>query len=162
MALTIYTSLDAVPASLRVIEVNDVFFNGGTKLMNTPETAMILERVDKAKRVSDTTFIGRDVNLGALYKKNLSTGAKTLLNITQYADKDGFCFSTRECGINALVLLIELSSHVNSSVFWEFPCIPYDGPDACEIVYDGVLYTSYEKFFNTLYYEDREVDDIDD
>lgn len=52
---------------------------------------------------SPATFIGRDPSLGALYKQHLSTGTKTLLNVLNHPDK---CFSTIECGYNALTLLM--------------------------------------------------------
>lgn len=44
----------------------------------------ILRIIDQAEYCSEKTFIGRDKSLGALFTDNLSTGTKTLLNISQH------------------------------------------------------------------------------
>lgn len=101
MSLNIYTNKADIPSNIDFIDYNDIFFNGEL-LKNTELTKFILNKIDKAAYNSPTTFIGRDPDLGTIYKEHLSTGCKTLLNIVNNPDK---CFDVIECGPNALKLL---------------------------------------------------------
>lgn len=87
----------------KVVRINDAYFLANTKLEDTEQCRRILRIIDQAEYCSEKTFIGRDKSLGALFTDNLSTGTKTLLNISQHRD---LCFDTIECGNNALTLLM--------------------------------------------------------
>lgn len=95
MSLQVYNKTDP---PISVIVDNDTYFDGHTELDSGDMCAGILKVIDKAVYNSPATFIGRDPSLGAL-----STGTKTLLNISQHRD---LCFDTIECGNNALTLLM--------------------------------------------------------
>lgn len=84
-------------------------------------------------------FIGRDKSLGALFTDNLSTGTKTLLNISQHRD---LCFDTIECGNNALTLLMgftEGQAVLRTGVVWD-PDI-WDSLGVLDVVFDGNRFT---------------------
>ena len=68
----------------KVVRINDAYFLANTKLEDTEQCRRILRIIDQAEYCSEKTFIGRDKSLGALFTDNLSTGTKTLLNISQH------------------------------------------------------------------------------
>lgn len=70
----------------KVVRINDAYFLANTKLEDTEQCRRILRIIDQAEYCSEKTFIGRDKSLGALFTDNLSTGTKTLLNISQHRD----------------------------------------------------------------------------
>lgn len=95
--------------------------------------------IDQAEYCSEKTFIGRDKSLGALFTDNLSTGTKTLLNISQHRD---LCFDTIECGNNALTLLMgftEGQTVLHPGVVWD-PDI-WDSLGVLDVVFDGNHFT---------------------
>lgn len=103
----------------KVVRINDAYFLANTKLEDTEQCRRILRIIDQAEYCSEKTFIGRDKSLGALFTDNLSTGAKTLLNISQHRD---LCFDTIECGNNALTLLMgftEGQAVLHPGVVWD-------------------------------------------
>lgn len=116
MSLQVYNKTDP---PISVIVDNDTYFDGHTELDSGDMCAGILKVIDKAVYNSPATFIGRDPSLGALYKQHLSTGTKTLLNISQHRD---LCFDTIECGNNALTLLMgftEGQAVLHPGVVWD-------------------------------------------
>lgn len=141
MSLQVYDNSGQLPPSLEYIRYNDAFFNLNTKLSNGELTASILLDIDKATYVSPETFIGRNKAWGSLFKDNLSTGTKTLLNILQYPEK---CFDVLECGNNALCFLRRIHT---GNVVWN--CIAtslIDDDEDCDIVYRGRHFTNIVDF----------------
>lgn len=103
----------------RIVKINDAYFLANTKLKDTEICRRILRVIDQAEYCSEKTFIGRDKSLGALFSDNLSTGAKTLLNISQHPE---MCFDTIECGNNALTLLMGFTQGqavLHPGVIWD-------------------------------------------
>lgn len=106
---------------------------------DTEQCRRILRIIDQAEYCSEKTFIGRDKSLGALFTDNLSTGTKTLLNISQHRD---LCFDTIECGNNALTLLMgftEGQAVLHPGVVWD-PDI-WDSLGVLDVVFDGNHFT---------------------
>lgn len=136
MSLQVYNKTDP---PISVIVDNDTYFDGHTELDSGDMCAGILKVIDKAVYNSPATFIGRDPSLGALYKQHLSTGTKTLLNISQHRD---LCFDTIECGNNALTLLMgftEGQAVLHPGVVWD-PDI-WDSLGVLDVVFDGNHFT---------------------
>lgn len=123
----------------KVVRINDAYFLTNTKLEDTEQCRRILRIIDQAEYCSEKTFIGRDKSLGALFTDNLSTGTKTLLNISQHRD---LCFDTIECGNNALTLLMgftEGQAVLHPGVVWD-PDI-WDSLGVLDVVFDGNHFT---------------------
>ena len=134
MSLNIYLREEDIPEGIDLIKRNDDFFSF-TLLNDSEFEKTVLREIDQAKYATESTFIGRSEWMGELRKDNLSTGCKTLLNIEKNPD---YCFSSVECGYNALPLL-RLLKHGNVLLAGRF--ILYDGDDLeCDIVYKGVHY----------------------
>lgn len=136
MSLQVYNKTDP---PMSVIVDNDTYFDGHTELDSGDMCAGVLKVIDKAVYNSPATFIGRDTSLGALYKQHLSTGTKTLLNISQHRD---LCFDTIECGNNALTLLMgftEGQAVLHPGVVWD-PDI-WDSLGVLDVVFDGNHFT---------------------
>lgn len=102
MSLNVYTDKKYIPEGMRFVDYNDVYFDARTLLKDNEFTRKVLKEIDKARYQSEMTYISRREEFGALFKDTLSTGTKTLLNI--YGSPD-VCFSTIECGTNALEML---------------------------------------------------------
>jgi hypothetical protein len=115
--ITLYTRKELIPKDIKYIRLNDTFFKGVT-LQDNSITKIVLNTIDRAVYSSPTTFIGRDKNLGAMFKDNLSTGTKILLNI--YSNPK-ICFDLAECGPNCLQLLIKLSPQTTEHVLLSHP-----------------------------------------
>lgn len=146
MSLTVYTSRDKVPNNIPVVNNNDVYFVGYSNIPNDTITSRILKEVDGAKRVSDTLFESKFVEGMSLSKDMLSTGAKTLLNITQHHNK---CFSTIECGDNALMFLQHLTT---GYALVEVCCVPFVDDPKCDIVVDGRLFTDFNEAVDCMFH----------
>jgi hypothetical protein len=132
MSLNVYLNKNELPVGIKYIKNNDLFFNGATIIDKSDFTALVLKTVDKAERVSDSTFIGRTSNFGSLFKNNLSTGTKTLLNIHSHPD---ICFDVLECGDNALEFLCDLH---RGNIVWSVPFINFLRDDeSCDIQFRG-------------------------
>ena len=143
MSLIVYTSLDKQNIPKYII-YNDYFFNTETNLSNTELVNKILAEIDEATFNSELTFIGRTKEMGALNKKHLSSGAKTLINIISHPDK---CFNVLECGGNALNLLPLITE---GQIYWEYPVAAYDGDGKCDIIHNGIHYTDFYEFLNSF------------
>jgi hypothetical protein len=117
--ITWYTKRELIPSTVKFINNNDCYFFL-TELSDDDVTNRVLSTIDKAKYNSNNTIIGRDEKLGALNSTCLSTGAKTLLNVYKHPD---VCFSLEECGLNALMLIVNLSTIITGFVY--FPDPPY-------------------------------------
>lgn len=136
--MPLYVYMYAKPPD-KVVRINDAYFLANTKLEDTEQCRRILRIIDQAEYCSEKTFIGRDKSLGALFTDNLSTGTKTLLNISQHRD---LCFDTIECGNNALTLLMgftEGQAVLHPGVVWD-PDI-WDSLGVLDVVFDGNHFT---------------------
>ena len=105
MSLNIYLTREEVPKAMKIVDLNDDWFNFHTELKNSEFEKEVLMVIDKAKFLGSNSFVGRSDENTPINKNNLSTGTKTLLNIYNHKD---VCFNTIECGYNALELLIKL------------------------------------------------------
>ncbi len=142
MSLNIYTRLEDIPGSIKLIRNNDSYFKQ-TILQDTPLVREVLKEIDKAEYSSPLYFIGRDKNLGALNKSCLSTGCKTLLNIIQNPDT---CFDVMECGPNALALLPKIR---NGNILWQIPTLASDISCDCDIVSKNKHFSNFSDFLDT-------------
>jgi len=133
MSLNIYKSINEVPTGIEIVNFNDSYFDLYTDIMNTDEVKLILEKVEKAKYFSNRVFVSRIESFGGLFKNQLSTGTKTLLNIIGFPGK---CFNVIECGNNALEYLLTL---YDGNVLWEKPFVVYSRYDCltCDVNYNG-------------------------
>jgi hypothetical protein len=143
MALSVYLTREEVPNNIKIIDSNDAYFNGYTVIGNSDFENNVLSTIDKAKRTSELTFIGRTEKLGNLNKSCLSTGTKTLLNIYNNPD---VCFNVDECGDNALEFLCDLN---RGNILWEFPYINFerDKEDCC-IICRGIHFSNMIDFMD--------------
>lgn len=140
MSLKIYRTKDEIPNGIRFVNSNDAYFNGHTQLNGSELESEILRCIDKARYNSAFTFIGRDVNLGALNIQQLSTGTKTLLNILSNPD---VCFNVVECGSNALRLLPLVK---DGHILWRTAFAPYSGDALCDISYHDKEFSNFYEF----------------
>ena len=141
MSLIIYTNRKDIPSDVRYIHSNDTFFNS-VSLKNSATTEKILKDIDKAQYNSPITFIGRDMQLGALNKNNLSTGCKTLLNIISNPDK---CFNIIECGKNVFRLLPLITT---GHILWQYPVLHVIGTSECDIIIDNKHFIDFKQFLS--------------
>lgn len=150
MCLTVYRDRSSVPSNVRIVDVNDSYFDARTLLKNTALEKEILKTIDKAECSSPLTFIGRDKRLGSLNKSCLSTGSKTLLNIISNPD---VCFNVCECGNNALKFIPKMRSGI---VLWKRPFILADDNEPCDIEIEGRHFTDLYSFLSYCYYDEEE------
>ena len=139
MSLTVYTDKTQIPKDMKFVNYNDKFFMR-VALKDTESVRDILATIDKAEYHTQSTFIGRDKELGAMYKENLSTGCKILLNITMNPD---ICFDVIECGPNALEYLAKIR---NGNVYWGTPVLHMIGTSECDIIVHGLHFTDFKEF----------------
>lgn len=141
MSLVVYTDRKQIPETMMYVNYNDKFFNG-TSLKDGPKVREALRKIDKAEYNSEITFIGRDKELGALNKSNLSTGCKTIINIINNPE---VCFDVIECGQNALELLHLVD---NGHILWKMPILHFVGEASCNIEINGNKFTDFRKFLS--------------
>lgn len=137
MSLKMYPVDICVPDSIRYVWMNDPYFARHTLIKDDDFTKRVLSEIDKAQRVSDNMFQSSRCE-GALNRELLSTGAKTLLNISQHPD---VCFNLNECGVNALRLLF--TSVHTGNVIWTFSILDMLNEDiTCDIEMEGQHFDS--------------------
>lgn len=132
MSLNIYLHKEDIPKNITLYDNNDLFFDGSTLLRDSAWCERILKEIDKASYNSSETFIGRDKELGAIYREHLSTGGKTLLNILEHPD---CCFSLIECGANAKELALQLPT---GNLLWIPDQLFIEDDVACDAICNGV------------------------
>ena len=92
---------------VNTIVSNDAFFNSRASLDNTEKVRELLLKIDVAVWLSPETFLcNKHKEWGGIFKNNLSTSMKTILNIIAYKD---ICFDTIECGANVIGEILCLS-----------------------------------------------------
>ena len=144
MALTVYLTREEVPSYLKIIDINDEFFDAFTRLTNTEFEKNLLDEIDKAKYASSSTFYGRTKQMGALNVRCLSTGTKTLLNIEKWGKSNKYCFNVIECGDNALEFICDLHS---GSILFEHPYyIIMREDESCDIECRGIHFRDICEF----------------
>lgn len=154
MSLNVYSNKEDIPTGMLYVDCNDDYFFGNTALRDDKFTREVIEIVDKATYLSEDTFLSRVKKWGALFKDNLSTGCKTLLNIQQHPD---VCFNVAECGNNVLRLLPVINK---GNVFWEIPVVILDEDCECDIVYKNKHFVSYVDFLNYVVEGDNIYEDV--
>ena len=146
MSLNIYFDKNEVPNCMKIIMENDNFFIGHTLLRQDRKTEEILADIDHAKYCSKESFYPENSET-PLTTDCLSTGCKTLLNIKEFPD---LCFSTGECGNNALEEMLHLDhgcvlcDHL-AVVLWLDRFI---NDDSCNAVIKGKKFCSIKKLLN--------------
>ena len=141
MSLNIFIRKCDIPEGIQYVKVNDIFFDIETELKDDEFNKRVLSDIDKAEYVSNLTFLGRTKEFGSLFKNNLSTGTKTLLNIYNHPNK---CFDVCECGNNALKLLPLIKE---GNILWEMPAITYSGESKCNMVVNN---KKYDNFYDVI------------
>ena len=141
MSLYVYRKVEDIPIYTTFIEINDAFFDLECSLRNDDFTNLVLHKIEKAEYASENSFYSRTSRTKEVYIDNLSTGSKILLNIYYHPDK---CFSAIEAGPNVLRLFRKIP---NGQVYWTTPAVScYQNNDDCDIIMEGIHYTSFEKF----------------
>lgn len=151
MSLILYKSKEEVPEGIEVIDDNDAFFDYATFL--DPSSLVqrkIVETIDQGTIVSNQTFIGRTKEFGALFKECLSTGTKTLLNISEHRD---LCFDCIECGYNAIGLLSLIK---DGYAIVKYLLVPLEQDSECDIIRDGKHFKSFMEVMRYERYGDYE------
>lgn len=141
MSLNVYLYREDIPVGMRVVTMNDAFFQK-VKLVNDETTRELLKSIDQAEYGNETMFISRNKKMGLINKDYLSTGCKTLLNAYYYPD---ICFDMLECGRNVKHLMPLLK---NGNLFLKDPMlyILSDTNKACDIIYNKKHYNFFDDF----------------
>lgn len=116
MALNVYVRKEDIPKGMKYVYDNDNAFLP-IDLGNSSFVRDVIRLVDKGIYESGAYFLSRDKGAGLLSLEDLSTGAKTLLNIFRYPDK---CFDISCCGTNAKLMLGELHK---GNIYWDCPVV---------------------------------------
>ena len=105
--LYVYTSENYIPADMEYVKDNDAYFKS-VGFYDEQIVAPIIVAIDEGRWQSATTFTDR---FGiTLYSDFISTGAKTLINISS---SEGKVFNGCEMGVNALhYMFLFLNGHV--------------------------------------------------
>lgn len=141
--ITIFDSLEKIPKNIKYVKDNDAYFDAKSKLLDTDLVRFILETIDNAKYVSESTFLGRNIKSGNLNKMYLSTGTKVLLNII---NNSNVCFDVIECGVNVLDLIPYISNKVEGYIFWRDCLYPFADNFDCDIYFNGKRYSKVFDF----------------
>ena len=129
----------AIPESLKLIKINDQYFNKYTVEMLDEKAADIIWEIDRSKMI-DKYFIESRFDSTKLNIDKLSTGCKTALNIMYNPDK---IFDISECGENALEVIYTLEQ---GNVYCEYPMIAFNMTEVKAVDADGEhLFTDYEE-----------------
>ncbi len=146
MSLTVYRNISEIPGNIEYIDGNDSFFNVRTKLKNTTFCKDVLSVIDQASYLDENEFYDR--RGVSVYSSELSTGAKTLLNIESHPD---VCFDVLECGENALELIPRIK---NGNIVWEHIIVFPDNEEECDIIYHKHHFDKFFDFLDFVNYED--------
>lgn len=141
MSLTIYPTVNDVPAGTTIVRECDRYFERNITLKDTKEVRRLLRCIDNAVYMSPTTFRCKLFeNLGDVYKGKLSTGCKSAL-VVALSDED-VCVNPIEIGAKALSYLITTVNH--SSIVWVPRPLYMDVGSHCDVIFDGKHYdTTY-------------------
>jgi hypothetical protein len=134
MSLNIYSKIEDIPSNLKYIKCNDAFFNANGCIPDNSFTRDVLASIDKGSYYNTSSYFGRFGDNELQPRINLSTGAKTLLNIDQ---NDDYCFDVCECGPNALAELFKLQ---HGNILWDAIIVILDHDTNCDIIYNGKHY----------------------
>lgn len=149
MSLNIYRKRNEVPKGMKIVDVNDGFFDADTMIEDTELIREILRTIDKAEYDTEAVFNSRSDKFKHLNKACLSTGTKTLLNIISHPNR---CFNVIECGNNALEFLPQITE---GNILFEHPVVAFSGNETCDIMYKGVRYTDFYEFLQYVYEEEE-------
>ncbi len=121
--ITIYKK-NAIPKNIKLVLLNDIYFNKYTVEKLDEKAAEIIEQIDHSKMLNKYTISSR-FNDTVLNIDKLSTGCKTALNIMYNTDK---VFEICECGDNALDVVYSLPC---GNVYCDYPFISFDMKEVC-------------------------------
>lgn len=116
--ITIYKK-NHVPANMKLINCNDLFFNKYTTELLDDRAGEIIKKIDSSVMISKYMITSR-FDGTALNIDKLSTGCKTVLNIMYNPD---VIFDICECGENALDEVYSMSS---GKIFCGYPYISFE------------------------------------
>ena len=116
--ITVYKK-KAIPKDMKMVMLNDIFFNQNTVSLLDDRAGDIIEQIDHSEMLGQyairSRFDGMTLNID-----RLSTGCKTALNILYNPDK---VFDIRECGDNALDVIYALPE---GNVYCDYPLISFE------------------------------------
>ena len=116
--ITIYKK-NAIPKTMGLEELNDVFFNKKTVTLLDERAKEIIRQIDSSEMISSFAIKSR-FNGMLLNIDRLSTGCKTVLNILYNPDR---VFDIKECGDNALDVIYMLPC---GNIYCDYPLISFD------------------------------------
>ena len=100
---------------VNTIVSNDAFFNSRTSLDNTEKVRELLLKIDDAVWLSPETFLcNKHKEWGGIFKNNLSTGMKTVLNIIAYKD---VCFDTIVLFLDTYIQVKQFNTYRSKSFY---------------------------------------------
>lgn len=151
MSLIIYSDLTEKPNS--IVLDNDLYFNMYNKqLKNDTFYNLVIEELERGTytdKYNIKSRFGWNIN-----STELSTGAKTLLNIYNTNE----CFSLLDCGNNALKLLHNIK---DGKIYWESSLGYFSLKDFdCDILFNNFHFTKFNDFirqYDSLYNKNIEV-----
>ena len=116
--ITVYKE-KAIPKTMELVKLNDIFFNKFTAGKLDDKAADIIFKIDQSVMVDrfsiQSRFDGSVLNID-----KLSSGCKTILNILYNPDK---VFDIRECGENAIDAIYDLET---GNITCEYPLISFE------------------------------------
>ena len=115
--ITVYKK-NAIPKSMELETLNDVFFNKNTVELLDSRAETIIKQIDSSEMSGKYTIKSR-FNGTLLNIDKLSTGCKTVLNILYNPQR---IFDIRECGENALDIIYTLPE---GNIFCDYPLISF-------------------------------------
>ena len=146
MSLRIYQNRDDVPKDIRIVHLNDSWFNQYTKLTDTEATRRIMWTVDEAIWGDNTHFHSKIDPEGKIPKMFLSTGCNTALNVLSHPET---CFNVIECGDNALTEILQLR---DGCVLWEVVSIAYlSDIQEVDVIIEDMHFTNASSAIEYLY-----------
>lgn len=117
--ITIYKDEKDIPQSVRLVELNDIYFNRHTSQKLDVQAAKIIQEIDGAVLYEKYKIISK-FQKETLNIDRLSTGCKTALNIYY---NPNMAFSIKECGDNAVEVIYAFPQ---GNVYSEYPVISFE------------------------------------
>lgn len=117
--ITVYKKKEDIPQSMKLVELNDIYFNRYTSQKLDSRAEKIIMDIDGSALCEKYKIISK-FQSEVLNIDRLSTGCKTALNIYYNPDK---IFSIKECGDNALDVIYGFQE---GNIFSEYPVISFE------------------------------------
>ena len=140
---------DAIPKSMKLIRLNDVFFNKVTSPFLDDRAIKIIQDIDKSKLVSKYTIESR-FDGTILSTDKLSTSCKTALNVLYNSDK---VFDICECGDTALDIIYSFDK---GNITCDYPLVSFNVKQVKVIDNKGTkVLTDYSDITDWWKYENK-------